>query len=276
MTLIAQITDLHVRPRGQPCYRVVETNLMADRAVRALKALDPAPDAVVITGDLVDSADRREYAEVQRLLSKLPFPVFVLPGNHDSTVEMRERLAGLGPLERGSPDKMHYAVRIGELRLIALDSSVPGKGHGALGPAQIDWLDATLGEDDRPTLVALHHPPARIGIAHMDAIGLTDTAAFAAVISRHSHVARVLCGHVHRPIVTGFAGTIMTLAPSTAHQVVLDLSDNGPAEFILEPPAYFLHAYAQDTGVVTHTAYVDTYPGPYPFWADEGVSWPGY
>lgn len=272
MTLIAQITDLHVRPSGLACYRVSETNMLARRAVEAVNALDPQPDAVIITGDLADTPDPREYGGVQRLVSLIKAPVYVLPGNHDSATMMRETLIGVGPINEGENGKMHYAVDIGDVRLIALDSSVPGAPHGNLGEAQLAWLDATLAASTRPTLIALHHPPALTGIAHMDTIGLADSAAFSAVVSRHAHVRRIMCGHVHRAIIASVGHTVMTLCPSTAHQVHLDFVDRGHGHFIMEPPAFFLHHYAPESDVVSHLAYVERFPGPFPFFADEGVS----
>ncbi|MBA5776423.1 phosphodiesterase [Stappia sp. F7233] len=274
MTLIAQITDLHIRPQGVACYRVSETNLLADRAVRALKALDPAPDAVVVTGDLTERNDPREYRLVRRLLKRLSCPVYVMPGNHDRTDAMREHLSDFPLISKGSKEKVYYAAEVGELRLIALDSSIPGFANGELGKEQLDWLDTELAQHPRPTMIAVHHPPKAVGIRHMDDIALSDGAAFGKVISKYRHVERVICGHVHRPIISAFAGTVMTLCPGTAHQVVLDLNDSAPAEFVMEPPAYFLHHFTQEAGMVTHLAYVEAYPGPFPFWADEGVSWP--
>jgi Icc protein len=273
MTLIAQITDLHIRPRGLACYRVSETNMLAERAVAALNALDPQPDAVVVTGDLADAPDDREYAGVQRLLARLKAPVFVIPGNHDSPAMMRELLSDLGPIDQGTRDKIHYAVDIGDVRLVALDSSVPGKPHGELGEAQRVWLDRTLAQSDRPTLIAVHHPPAATGIAHMDRIGLKDSAELAQILRRHPHVERVMCGHIHRTIIASVGGTVMTLAPSTGHQVHLDIADSEAGKFIMEPPGFFLHHHTPESGVVTHLAYVEAFPGPFPFFSDEGVSW---
>ncbi len=81
--LIAQITDLHVRPRGLPAYRVSETNTMVARAVAHLLALDPRPDLVLISGDLTDCGLPEEYEELRGMLARLPMPVHVIPGNHD-------------------------------------------------------------------------------------------------------------------------------------------------------------------------------------------------
>lgn len=276
MTLIVQITDLHLRPRGLACYRVSDTNMLAARAFRAIAALPQKPDAVVITGDLTDGADEREYALLRQLCRQLPCPVYVMPGNHDLTAAMRSELAdfpGVGDAPAG--DKLHYAVTIGGLRLLMLDSSVAGKPYGRLGGEQIAWLDQTLAADHTPTLVALHHPPKVTGIAHMDVIGLADTEALAAILSRHHHVERLICGHVHRTIIARFAGTVMTLCPSTAHACVLDFSPDAPAEFVMEPPAFFVHRLDPEAGLSSHLHYVEAYPGPYPFFADKGVSWPG-
>jgi hypothetical protein len=85
------------------------------------------------------------------------------------------------------------------------------------------------------------------------------------VIQRHPNVEAVLCGHVHRPIEVRFAGTIASTSPSCAHQVALDLDSDAPSRFMLEPPAYRLHAYSPETGLVSHTAYIGGYPGPYSF-----------
>ncbi|WP_434052044.1 MAG: phosphodiesterase [Roseibium sp.] len=275
MTLIAQITDLHLRPRGLACYRVSDTNMMAERAVRSLLAFSPRLDAVIVTGDLTDRDDPREYAVARALLERLEVPVYLMPGNHDSSDGMRREMAGYPGISGSGDGKIHYAAMVNGVRVIALDTHLPGRPHGQIGDAQLAWLDTTLSGNDAPTMIALHHPPALSGIAHMDAMGLLDAPAFAEVIKPHSQVQRLLCGHLHRPIIAEFAGKIMTLAPSTGHQVELDLSPDGAAMFRFEPPSYFVHTHTETTGLVTHMAYVESFPGPYHFFADEGVSWPG-
>ncbi|WP_417668841.1 phosphodiesterase [Roseibium sp.] len=275
MTLIAQITDLHLRPSGLTCYRVSDTNMLAERAVNAILALEHRPDAVVVTGDLTDRDDPREYALARHILAKLSMPVYLIPGNHDTSVGMGAAFSDYPGIKEASGEKLYYTADIGSVRLVALDSNVPGKPHGQLGTVQLDWLSKTLGESDRPTLVAVHHPPVMTGIPHMDEIGLSDADSLAEVIAPHDHVERIMCGHVHRPIVAAFAGKIMTLAPSVAHQLVLEFNHDTRSMFNFEPAAYFLHQHTPLVGTVTHTAYVESYPGPYPFWSDEGVTWPG-
>ena len=99
----------------------------------------------------------------------------------------------------------------------------------------------------------------------MDEIGLADAQPLARIVAQHPQVERVLCGHLHRSIQVRFAGTIACTAPSTAHQVSLDLARDAAPTFAMEPPGYLLHAWSATTGVVTHTAVVGEFAGPYSF-----------
>ena len=152
-----------------------------------------------------------------------------------------------------------FAVALGPLRLIGLDSLVPGDPAGQLGAEQLAWLDAQLaGAPQTPTLVALHHPPFRTGIDHMDAMMLTDGAALAAVIGRHPQVERVLCGHVHRSVQCRFAGTVAQIAPGVAHAVQLALLGE-PPRWIREPPGMLLHEWRDGRGLVTHLDFIGAF-----------------
>jgi 3',5'-cyclic AMP phosphodiesterase CpdA len=169
---------------------------------------------------------------------------------------------------------VQYAFDAGALRVIALDSLVPGESGGTLCDARLAWLEAQLdAASGKPTVVALHHPPFVCGIGHMDELRLDPAAAdkLAALIARYPNVERVICGHVHRPIFVRFGGTIASAVPGPAHQVALDLRDDAPSAFVMEPPAYALHLYDPATGLVTHHAYVDAADGPYPFYEPEGA-----
>jgi 3',5'-cyclic-AMP phosphodiesterase len=267
--LLAQITDLHIKPRGRLAYRKVDTAQCLETAVQALLAVTPAPDLVLVTGDLVDAGHPDEYGLLREILSPIRLPLFLMPGNHDERTALR---AGF-PDHRylGTDGHIQYAVEDFPLRILALDSLIDGQGGGGLGAAQLDWLDRRLAEQrDRPTIVAVHHPPFTTGIGHMDKIGLADAAGLAAVIGRHPQVERVLSGHIHRAIQTRFAGTLASTAPSTAHAVALDIRPDAPSAFSLEPPGYQLHWYRPDAGLISHTAAIGNWPGPFPFF-ENGV-----
>jgi len=264
--LICQLTDLHVRPAGKPANRLAETNMFTERAFRAVARFTPRPDMVVITGDLTECGLDAEYANLNHLLHKfLPMPVFVIPGNHDRRGNLREGLKHL-PGVTADRHYVQYAVDGYPVRLVMLDTVVPGAGHGELRADQLQFLDHTLAAvPDKPTIVAMHHPPFACGIAHMDRINLRNAPEFVAVIARHRQVERIICGHHHRPIVARVAHTIASIAPSIAHQVEMTLDPHDRGAFVFEPPAFQLHRWSAADGIVSHTIYVEDFPGPYPF-----------
>jgi Icc protein len=129
--LIAQLSDLHVRPPGE-----------LYRGIAHLHQLDRGPDLVVITGDLVDYGEPEEYANARALLSQLTIPYLVLPGNHDHREEFRAAFADHAYLPADGP--LHYCVDDYAVRIIALDSCVPGQHHGAVDATGLQWLQHTL------------------------------------------------------------------------------------------------------------------------------------
>ena len=119
---------------------------------------------------------------------------------------------------------MQYTVDEYPVRLVMLDTLVPGAGHGEMRPEQLEFLDRALAAaSDKPTIIGMHHPPFACGIAHMDRINLRNIPEFAAIIARHRQVERIICGHHHRPIVARLAHAIASIAPSVAHQVEMTL-----------------------------------------------------
>ena len=264
--LIAQITDFHIKARGKIAYRVVDTAACLAAAVDAVAALDPAPDLIVATGDLTDFGRPEEYALLQELLAPLKQPIYVIPGNHDDREAMRRAFRGDDYLPRSG--FLNYAVEDLPLRLVALDTLIAGESGGELDDERLAWLDRTLAQaPDRPTLIIMHHQPFATGIVAMDRIGCAGGDKFAALLARHPQVERVLCGHLHRSIQTRLGRhAIVSTAPSTAHQVPLDLRPDAPLSFVMEPPGYQLHLWRPDSGFVSHTAVIGRYAGPYAFW----------
>jgi 3',5'-cyclic AMP phosphodiesterase CpdA len=267
--LICQLTDLHVRPRGLAANRVSETNVLTERAFRVVAAFTPRPDVVIITGDLTECGLEAEYANLSAMLGRtLSMPVYVIPGNHDRRDNLRAGLAHL-PGVTTDPDYVQYAVEDHPVRLVMLDTLVPGANHGELSDTKLQWLDRTLAaQPTKPTLVGMHHPPFATGIPHMDRISLLSPETFRSVIARHPQVERIICGHHHRPIVGQCAHAIASISPSVAHQVELTFDPSAPGSFNFEPPAFQLHMWHEATGFVAHTVYTNNYDGPFPFVTD--------
>jgi 3',5'-cyclic-AMP phosphodiesterase len=262
--LVAQITDTHITAPGKLLMGMVDTASALERAVAALNQLNPAPDITVLTGDLVEAGGPEEYAHLRSLLAPLRMPVFTIPGNHDAREPMREAFIGDGYLPRHG--FLNYAIEDYPLRIIGLDTLVPGEGGGILCPDRLRWIDHILAAaPDRPTVVLMHHPPFETGIRRMDQAGLSGSSAFAEIIRGHPQIERVICGHLHRAIESRFAGTIAGTAPSTAHQIVLDLRPEARLSFAFEPPGYQLHYWREGISLVTHTAVIGDWPGPYRF-----------
>lgn len=262
--LIAQISDTHLKKQGELLYGRIDTAAYLERAVAHLNALDPRPDIVVATGDLVDRGEPEEYLNLKRVMSSLSIPVFVIPGNHDD----RDALRAAFPDHSYLPTSgfLQYVVEDLPVRLIALDTLVSGKSHGELCATRLDWLEARLTESEKPTVIIMHHPPFECGIEAFDKSRLNvGSERLTELVRRRSNVERVMCGHVHRPIQVRWAATMASVAPSTAHQATLDLRAGSPYSMMMEPPGCALHQWRPGVGLVTHVSYVGAYEGPRPF-----------
>jgi Icc protein len=271
---IAQISDLHIKPPGVLAYGRVDTAKALERCVATLNEFSPAPDFVVISGDLADTPAVEEYNHLKRLLAPLKLPFAGIPGNHDSRDMMRAAFPDSAYAFSSGP--LNQKVETGDLDLVLLDSSVAGKPHGELDAVTLQWLDATLASHaDRPALLFMHHPPFVAGIWHMDRQNLVNADEFAPIIERHPRVRLIATGHVHRAALTMFAGVLATICPAPNHAVDLDLGHLREPSFKVEPPAFHLHCWFPDRGfgsVVTHQVPIGQFDGPHPFFGPDGKS----
>jgi 3',5'-cyclic AMP phosphodiesterase CpdA len=263
--LIAQLSDPHVRPEGMLYQGVVDSNAMFAAAIAQVNGLDPKPDLVLLTGDLVDKGTKQEYLALKGLLAALDIPALVIPGNHDDRDALRAAFDDHSYLPASGP--MHYAAGDrGPVRIVALDVTVPGRHHGAVDEDAAQWLDATLSaEPHRPSIVMMHQPPFESGVPYLDAYLCREGGRFAEVIARHSNVERIVCGHVHRFMQLRFGGTLLCTAPSTATAIALRLKPDAAPASHLEPPAMLLHHWRPGVGLVTHLVPIGVFPGPYAF-----------
>jgi 3',5'-cyclic AMP phosphodiesterase CpdA len=244
-TVVVQLSDPHIGATwadGDPL-----AGLAA--AVASIRRLRPAPDALVLSGDLADNLADSEYVEVLASLDGIDAPCYALPGNHDDRDTLRRQF-GI-PGEPGTP--IQYAVELGALRILMLDSTRPGADDGELDARRLAWLEDALSADPRtPTLLAMHHPPLVTHAPAFDALALAagDRAALADIVRRHPNVALIIAGHVHRAISGELAGRRVLSAPSTYTGFALDFVaeqiDDIPA-----PPGYVVHVFG-DGELVSH------------------------
>lgn len=258
--LLAQISDPHIVREGELAYGRVDTPRMLARCVERVLAQPHRADAVVVTGDLTDHAFAEEYALLRRLLATLPMPVYLCVGNHDDRDALRRAFPDQ-PWLLGDDGFVQYAVDVGALRLVVIDTLQPGAPGGRLCERRLEWLDRTLAASTRPTVIAQHHPPFATGLTVMDAMGLAeaDVDALAGVVARHRQVERIICGHVHRTAHAQLGNTTVSICPSSAHQLQLDLVPGADIRFTYEPAGYQMHWW-NGTQLVTHVCLVDEFP----------------
>lgn len=265
--LIAQISDCHIVDRGELFADRVDSAAGLRAAVATINDLDLQPDVVLGTGDLVNDGTAAQYDHLVELLAPLQAPFVPLPGNHDDRAELRLRYPDLlPPGDRGDP--IDSVIDDHAVRLVVLDTTIPGRHDGTLSTAQLAWLDQQLhAAPEQPTIVVQHHPPVSTGVGRMDAdCGFDAGAGEAEVIGRHPQVEAIVCGHLHRSIQRRYAGSVLIVCPSTASQLFLDLRGE-TTRYTSEPTGILLHHWRVGVGLTSHLVPIGTYDSWRPPWA---------
>ncbi|MGZ8311757.1 MAG: phosphodiesterase [Allosphingosinicella sp.] len=252
--LIAQITDIHL---GFDPVNPDEFNRQRlDVTLAALRNMSPQPDLLLVTGDIAnDGDDATSYHRYREAIAGLPFPIFHLMGNHDSRGPFLELFPEVPNVE----GFIQYAIEDYPLRILVLDTLEVGRHGGGFCETRAAWLRERLDEaPDRPTLIALHHPPVATGIGWLtEAPDAAWIQRLRAIIDGRTNIVAMIAGHVHRQIISGWAGTTLIVCSSTAPQVALDLDPIDPEDpddrpmIVAEPPSYALHLW-DDGQLVTH------------------------
>ncbi|MBC7520621.1 MAG: metallophosphoesterase [Sandarakinorhabdus sp.] len=250
--LIAQVTDIHLG--FQPDDPAELNRKRFDDVIGTLLAMQPRPDVLLATGDLTEHGTVSSYRTFKAICDILPFPVLMALGNHDVRANFIKVFADT-PLVDGL---VHYVHDQGPIRIVVLDTLNDGLHGGSFTEASAAWLDARLAESGKPTMVVLHHPPIETGNGWMtedlDAPWVTR---LENVIRRHPHVIRMVTGHLHRGIVTNWAGTTIAVCPSSGPQVAIDFRELDPEHpdgrdmIVAEPPGFAVHFWT-GRDLITH------------------------
>jgi 3',5'-cyclic AMP phosphodiesterase CpdA len=265
--LIAQLTDLHLTEESGRAQSLVNTNEHFDKVVESLNALDVKPDVILITGDIADDAHPQAYAKLRSRIADLPAPCFMVPGNHDDQALLRACFPDHPGMTGDPHDPINFAIDTYDVRLIGLDSTIRGSHCGFLCKTRLEWLEQCLAsQPDRKTLIFMHHPPFNTGLAEMDAYSLRGRSRthFAELVVSHPQVVRIICGHVHRPIHTLFAGVPTSIAPSIAFSQVLSLNTLNRPGMTLDASKYELHLWT-GTSFVSHVVSLEKQSGAIPY-----------
>jgi len=241
--LIAQISDTHILA---PDSEEPAARRRAESLSRCVADINrQGPDAVIFTGDTVQNGRPEEYAHLRALLAPLDAPLYLIPGNRDDNDALRVAFADRGYLPEGG-QFLHYAVEDHALRLVAIDSTAPGERKGRFCEERQAWLEAALAaRPDRPTVLFIHHPPFDVEDHYVGGYRRPgEAAALTALVARHAQVVRLLCGHVHCPVETSWAGTRASVMPSVA----VDVRKGVDAA---EDPIYLLHRLSDGDGLVS-------------------------
>lgn len=263
--LIIQISDTHITDEGRKTLGVAPMAENLARCVDHINRLEPRPDLVIVTGDVACYGRRNETEHAASLLNQLRWPFYIIPGNHDERSIIWSVFGGTAcpAMDRGF---IAYVVDDFDVRLIGMDTTVPGQPGGEICRTRAAWLDARLAEaPSRPTLIFLHHPPVRCGVLETDEDGFAGAELLGEVVERYSNIERILCGHIHLPVHARWRGTVVSTAPSMGMQLGLDLTKRRPSEFFLEAPAYLLHHWTPEKTLITHAVTVRDRDGPYLF-----------
>lgn len=256
--IIGQITDLHLGFAGD---KASEPNqLRLDAVLERLIAFRPHLDLLLVTGDLTERGDQASMTRLRDRLERLPFPWAVLPGNHD----LRSSLLEVFPETPSFDGYVQSALETFALRILLLDTVEEGRHAGAFDGGRAAWLERVLAAaPGQPTLLVMHHPPVPIGIDWMSASQAEPwTHDLTAVVAKAPQVVGAIAGHVHRPIVTPWAGTLLRVCPAVAPQLALNLSPINPARpdgralLVSEPPGFAVHHWTPAGGLTTHFATV--------------------
>ena len=236
---VVQLSDPHIGAR----WSATAASGLAS-AVRAVEAtLGEQSDAVIVTGDIASTPTEAEYAQACELVASLGAPVHAVPGNHDDPTAVARHF----PPPVSAAPGVGYAVEVGPVRLVALDSTWPNRDGGRLDRTRLDWLETTLAQDAAiPTLIAMHHPPLATGVPAMDMIGIDadERRALEEIVSRHRHVQVIACGHVHRTVIGALGAAAVIAIPSTDMQLALDFSADA-LRFVAEPPCFAVHTLVE-------------------------------
>lgn len=248
--IIAHISDTHIALDTPDADRRIRD---FEDTIADINKLDPQPDVIVHSGDIVHNGRPDEYAKATAILAKTRAPVYVLPGNKDNRENLRTAFSGQGYF---APDAafIDYAIEDYPVRLIALDTLSEGNNRGEFGSERIARLKKlTDAETMKPIIVFTHHPPFEVPVGPdpINFVKPEEMSELREALQQSGRVIGVFSGHVHRAT-GGHVGKI----PATVVPCIATTLRKGdfPAE-MKERPIYYIYKFNPASGFTTETRF---------------------
>ncbi len=224
---LLHISDTHMLAGGGMLYDRVASERHLEALFEEFEASGGRPEAIVFTGDLADKGEPDAYDRIRRIVDpvaeRLGARVIWVMGNHDDRAAFRSGLLG----ERGDARPVDRVDDVNGLRVITLDSTVPGHHHGAIAPEQLDWLAEELSiPAPHGTILAMHHPPMPSVLDLAVAVELRDQGALAEVVEG-SDIRSIIAGHLHYSSTATFAGVPVSVASASCYTQDLNVPVGG-------------------------------------------------
>lgn len=252
--LIAQITDTHIVAKGEhwlsePLTKISER---LEKVVSYLNHLVPMPDVILLTGDATDTGTDEAYSYLNELLKPLKSPVYIIPGNHDCREGMRRAFADHSYMPQEG--FINYVISDYPVNLIGLDTLVNNKASGNICEKRLMWLQQTMqANHNKPQLIFMHHPPAKVGYKVFDAINCSVPDGFEDLIRSQNTLLGIITGHYHHLCLTSYGNKSCFIAPSVApvHHFAHP-QDEFVTALELEDPAITLHQWHHGNVMTSH------------------------
>jgi 3',5'-cyclic AMP phosphodiesterase CpdA len=224
---LLHLSDTHLLAGGSKLYGSVNVEARLAELFAEVEASGAQPEAIVVTGDLADKGEPGAYQLLRQIVepvaTRLGARIVWVMGNHDNRSAFRTEL--FGELPSDAPIDRSYDLN--GLRLITLDTSVPGHHHGAVSEQQLLWLAEELRVPAPDgTILAMHHPPIPSVLDLATAVELRDQQALADVL-HGTDVRSIIAGHLHYSSMAMFAGIPVSVASATCYTQDLNVPVGG-------------------------------------------------
>ncbi|MFN8424426.1 MAG: metallophosphoesterase [Anaerolineae bacterium] len=251
------ISDSHIGPTADYARHGLAALPCAERIVERINGLEPAPDFVLHTGDVVTAPDEASYALAAAVFGRLNVPAYYAVGNHDTAADLKRHMS-VGPYTPLLPDGQawSYAFERRGRRFLAIDARGPDEidPRGRISPAQWDVIERELVAEGPPLTVFTHFPLLPVGSPWIDRTMLVEDGErlHRRIASVAHRVSGVFFGHIHQPMHTLVDGILYSAAPSTFAQLTGWPTDEVAGEDRAAPPGYAV-VRLTTAGVVVRT-----------------------